>query len=534
MTIQRKFYIFLAILGVVFLSQSLALVVGESFVEEKMELQHSKIDPLIETAYQFQFHVVQIQQWLSDISATRGLDGLDDGMRLAEKHFNIASDLLDQLNSLQADVNTSTLHGTLKQYYQEGVKMAEAYIEGGPSSGNALMANFDASASRMTEEMNVLLASVRGTKAATVKNINTEIESLTVTIQIGVVVNFLVLGLMLWMFKHQLFNPIQKFHQAVASLSSGELDLKERLSITGEDEISLISRDFNKILDKIAGVVNTLVERTRSMKGVSDQLKSVAEKTTHEAYEQQQQINLVATALTELLTSVEGVDSNASETSDQLRISSERLDQGFENIKSTEQDINTLVNLITSTAEVVSGLQTRTNEIESMLGMIKSVAEQTNLLALNAAIEAARAGEQGRGFAVVADEVRALASRTQDSTTEINTIITQLQEISQNTVSFMSDCVNRAEKTVESARETLNNIEYVHQSMDAISHQTTEISHSINEQKSVIEEHTKTAHHILEASRQTVKLINGIQSSINQIDANADEFVEITNLLGAK
>ncbi len=349
------------------------------------------------------------------------------------------------------------------------------------------------------------------------------------TLGILVVVIGLLVALVI-LITRSISRPLDEAVSAMANIASGEADLTRRLDHSGRDELTSLGGHFNAFTNKLRGVIGQSLEAAGSLDQASQSLGLIASNAQQHSQQQSQQMELVATAINEVSYAVQDVAKNAEHAASEVREAEQRALQGQESIDISLRQIDQLSDTIGQAVEVIQSLAQESTQIGSVLEVIRSIAEQTNLLALNAAIEAARAGEQGRGFAVVADEVRLLAQRTQQSTAEIQTMIERLQGNSEAAVKVINASSQATQQTVEQARQAGENLSQIAAALRNItglnasiasatlqqSHVVEDINHNVTQAASLAHENALAADQSSEASHNLGQLASRLSSLLNQ------------------
>jgi len=282
--------------------------------------------------------------------------------------------------------------------------------------------------------------------------------------------------------------PLNEAVRAMADIASGEGDLTRQLDAQGQDELAALAGHFNGFTEKLRQVIAQSLQAAKALSQASTSLGGIASEGQGHSEQQSQQMEQVATAINEVTYGVQDVAKNAEHAASEVRNADERAQQGQSSISSCSQQVEQLSGTIQQAVEVIQTLAQESTRIGSVLEVIRAIAEQTNLLALNAAIEAARAGEQGRGFAVVADEVRMLAQRTQQSTTEIQGMIETLQRNSEAAVKVIDASSQGSQLTIEQANLASQSLDQISQALRNLTSLNASIASATLQQSHVVED----------------------------------------------
>nr|WP_223538174.1 methyl-accepting chemotaxis protein [Pseudomonas sp. GL-B-16] len=293
-----------------------------------------------------------------------------------------------------------------------------------------------------------------------------------------------------------ILRPLHLMKANLDDIAAGEGDLTRRLTITSQDELGELAGSFNRFVDKIHGLVRQITEMTSQLTGLVTQVSDQANRSDQAMERQRHETDQVATAINEMSAAAQEVAKSAQNAAVAAQQTDEEGQAAKRVVAGSIEKIHALVDDIRSSGVSLDSLQKDVSSIVSVLGVIRSIAEQTNLLALNAAIEAARAGEAGRGFAVVADEVRALASRTQISTQEIQGMIDRLQAGTQSAVEAMRRSSEAGDGTSAQANEAGASLDTMAQLIATINSMNAQIASAAEEQTAVAEEINRSVHQI--------------------------------------
>ncbi|SDK35078.1 methyl-accepting chemotaxis protein [Pseudomonas indica] len=298
-----------------------------------------------------------------------------------------------------------------------------------------------------------------------------------------------VIGLLaIWFVGYGIARPLRQMVVMLDDIAQGEGDLTRRLEVDRADELGQIAKGFNTFLAKLQTMIGQVVTSVQKVSDSSEYTADIAIRTNQGVQKQLAEIELVATAVHEMTATAQDVARNATHAAEAANHADQAANEGKRIVQSTSEAITALANEIGRAVGVVQSLAKDSENINAILVTIRSIAEQTNLLALNAAIEAARAGEQGRGFAVVADEVRNLAQKTQQATEEIQTMIQQLQNGTRDVVSVMENSQARTDDSVQQAAEAAQALASITEAVSVINDMNTQIASAAEEQSAVAED----------------------------------------------
>jgi methyl-accepting chemotaxis protein len=296
------------------------------------------------------------------------------------------------------------------------------------------------------------------------------------------------IGVLAWFFAGSIIRPLTDTARALAAATRGTTDLSLRLPVEGDDELSGMSKNFNHLMQAAHQITCSMADASNLISATSGTLETITLHAQQGMHSQHSETDSLATAMSEMVATVQEVAHNTSTAATATQHAEQQAANGREVVQATISSIQTLSHALTDSAAVVEQLAGDSARVERVLDVITSIAEQTNLLALNAAIEAARAGEHGRGFAVVADEVRTLAMRTQASTLEIKEIIERVQHGARRATEQISANVDAAKRPVEDSTRAGQALEQIIYSVTTVSQMTLQIASATEEQAATAEE----------------------------------------------
>ncbi|MDV7338523.1 methyl-accepting chemotaxis protein [Terasakiella sp. A23] len=551
MTIRTKLIgAFALMLAFVMVNSALLLMIAGQSSDAFDEISASsnkikdKVLPLITVTQDLKVNVIQVQQWLTDISATRGLDGLNDGFDEAKANADefkanlaVALKLTEELNQPKLTASLKEMGDAFGPYYQVGVQMAEAYIADGPAGGNKMMGNFDEVAAKIQDGVGQVNKGVKaivkeslteeGELLAKDKEKNNSLRNVSlVPIVISVLVGFAAIIAVTKLCKN-----ISQMTATMTGLSQGKLDTEVH------------GRDRSDELGEMAESVQIFKESAIENKRLQDEQKEAEEKVKKErqatmmqmADDLEGRVSGSMQEISDVLTDLEGMAGQMSSAADQTSAQSQAVSAATEeataNVEAVSASgaqltasINEISEQVAKSSEISSGAVAEAQEttqtistlaeevgrIGDVVKLITDIAEQTNMLALNATIEAARAGDAGKGFAVVASEVKNLAQQTAKATEEIGAQIGKIQSETTGAV----DAIDGIATTIGHLNEYTSSIAAAVEEQSAA---TGEIAHNVNEAARGNEEVSSNISGVAQAASDTGRLAHSVADSANNV-----------------
>lgn len=507
--IKHKIGILSAVVVVSFLTYLFAniLVVKEN--KERLSQLSAIYYPVLEAATISNSKISEITQAI-ETSVTIG----DEDMLLSADE--VYADLIAQLdfiNSIHPDKRSELLliKAEAKEYYNSA-----KYLANGLITGSISMDNLSNLAEKNSLNLEKLLADLSQFKEDSQADFTALIETSLASsdksrnrgVMLGVGVIILVLAVCYWL-TVSITGSIRKVSDSLQAIAQGDGDLTVRIDYTNKDEVGDLVHWFNQFLDKLHGSISETINSIDSLSQASTQLATSSCTSKSRIQEQSQSIDQVSRSMNEMFETVRHIADYASNASAEASSANSEAETGTVVVKKTIEAIHELADEVKIASKVIDELDAHTSNVGLILDTIRSIADQTNLLALNAAIEAARAGEQGRGFAVVADEVRTLASRTQDSTQEIQQVLEELQRASRGAVEAMQRGMSKADMGVEQSSSAGDSLTSISGKVEAINVVNEQIASATEEQA------------------QTTKLIHGYIDETHSIATQVSEDTEV-------
>lgn len=469
---------------------------------------------ILEKVRDVQFPALQLSasalvdmQKVRDTLSSAVTTGDQDALETANVLVNEANTRLEKISSISSVFRSdiSQISKDFNDYYKVAYAVSSSMIDGSADYGRIgeLSANMNKSYDKAIESMTrfseqqqqIFSQSFENTKAANTSLINTGV---VLTIAVSVLLFATAIPIV-----RGIKQSIDEVVRSLKNIAQENGDLTVRIKTQSEDEIGELVHWFNQFMDKLQGVVKDVVEASLPLSNLAQNLRGLTEETRRTIDIQQKSALQAKKAVDIMSGSVDDVAHSAAQAANDANEATTVANDGRQIVQQTVVSIQQLSDNVSETAEVIGRLESDSNKVGSVLDVIKGIAEQTNLLALNAAIEAARAGEHGRGFAVVADEVRTLASRTQQSTEEIQSTIEHLQSAAHSAVEVMSRGTEQAGSSVETANKAGISLESITSTIGRINQMNDQIARNTEEQRSVAIDIVRHVDDIHERTDQT-------------------------------
>ncbi|MCB1762554.1 MAG: methyl-accepting chemotaxis protein [Gammaproteobacteria bacterium] len=492
-TIRFKAFFFVAVFALVLLAQTITQYLLTERLHDQASYLSDTQTRIIAQLHSMQIATIQIQQWLTDISATRGQDGLDDGFDEAAKSASQFQDALRELQRIdkKSGADYEALLPVMEAYYATGKKMATAYIEGGAPAGNKIMAEFDTTAAAIYDRIDKINEQIVNNQQEQFDLQLTEADQTRNMNMLFSLVYLLLLFAALFGILRFILTPTHKILFMAKNLAHGEGDLTQRMKTEGRHELSQLAREFNAFIARTDEMVSQVTKSVVRLIPMATELADTNKDIKQASLVQLKTSRQVSEFMDQTRKSSRDVAEHIRQISDFVKQGVVSLDSGQQVARETIQGMDQLSLEIRQISEAITRLREDSYKIESIIDVINSISEQTNLLALNAAIEAARAGEAGRGFAVVADEVRTLATRTKQSTIEVQSMIQSIQNSTLQAANSMEkgtastqhsvDQVNKSAEMLRELAATMTEIDNQAENIAQENHQQEHSFHTVSE-----------------------------------------------------
>ncbi|NHC11872.1 methyl-accepting chemotaxis protein [Stutzerimonas degradans] len=477
---------------------------------------------------------IQVQEWKNVLLRGKNPEQRNKYWAQFQAQERKVQELLGQLQ--RASAQSSQLSGQIARLQNEHRLLGEAYRKGfdafvaadaDPTAGDAAVAGIDRAASA---QMSELVSQLRQTAARQSTEIREGAGSAALT---GVLVMLLasaLVGLLsLWLVNRNIIEPTRSLIEHIARLSQGQF--ANRVDASRADELGRLAVAANTLRDFLADTFNNLQQSAANLDSASGELNTISTLMAQGASEQFSRTDQVATAMHEMSATSQEVARHAGDAAHAADAADHAAQQGEAVMQSTIHSITAIRSEITSTAEVVRRLEGDSERIGKVLEVIRGIADQTNLLALNAAIEAARAGEAGRGFAVVADEVRTLAQRTAESTAEIHQIIDSVQTGAVNAVRAIESGQQRSEQGVEQVTEAGRMLQNITEAVEAIRDMNRQIATAAEEQTAVAEDISRNLTEITSIATTNQQHVERTQAASQNLHSLSLQLSDVTRRL---
>lgn len=502
----------------------------------------SNIVTQLDGAYRVEYQLLQTSEYslfrLDKLKETLGNAATMGEADLLETANIYAQETRDKLlTNIQADKDNAnflqSLLSDFNEYYLLAYALSKEMVD-----GTADFATLGQRSQNMLEKLTNLqdkLNKFRAERYESFKNafesVNKEAESTSTTGVVVGVVTIIVLFAVAIPVARNISSSLTDIIYSMKDIAQENGDLTVRLTTTSKDEMGDLVFWFNSFIEKLQGVIKNVVDTALPLAETASRISTLSHSTIESFKRQSESVIQSRQSVEEMSHSVAEITTNAADAANAAKNASTEAEKGKQVVEQTVAGIQHLAKNVTEAAETVNSLQEDTNRVNVVLEVIRGIAEQTNLLALNAAIEAARAGEQGRGFAVVADEVRNLASRTQESTEEINQMLGQLQGAAKKAVTMMESSRSSVEYSVKTANEAGDSLVVITDTVNTIAEMNGAIAVATEQQHQVsglmvghVEDIQSCADEASQASNEVALVSEQLTSLASELESVARQF----------